>query len=303
MTLEIGRGGKPAEVRIDYDRCTACGLCVQVCCGASLEKKDGRVVPNPAVLFGCFGCGQCMAVCPKGCIEVRGRDLSPDDLLDLPSPEGRASPDALMSLMLARRSIRKFSDRPVERTALDAIVSAASTAPMGVPPSEVGVLVFRGRDKVRAFRQDLLDALEGARWFFSPLMLALMRPFVGREQYALCRQFIAPVVETYLREAKAGRDVFFYDAPAALFFYGSGVADPTDPVIAATHAVLAAEAQGLGSCLLGFPGHIIQRHRNLKAKYHLPAVTVQGLAMVVGYPALKYRHAIRRRFARVEYIE
>jgi nitroreductase len=197
--------------------------------------------------------------------------------------------------------VRDFQEREVEREIIDKIVVAASTAPMGMPPSEVNVLVLAGRAKVKAFRDDLLDAMRSVRWAFSPPALRLLRPFVGKETYELYCSFVVPVLDGYLEKDQAGIDWFFYDAPLCLYFCGSSYADPADASIAATYAMLSGEALGLGSCMLGFPGQILQRHKRLRAKYSLPAKAQAGIAVVFGYPAVQYRRAIKRRLAQVQY--
>jgi nitroreductase/NAD-dependent dihydropyrimidine dehydrogenase PreA subunit len=301
MPLELGRGGGPAEVRIDHERCTACGLCVRVCKGAPLSLKDGRVIVDQGHFFGCLACGQCVAVCPEGCIAVSGRDLGPGDFIPLPPPELRPGYDRLRALLLARRSVRDYQQREVEPELIEQILEAASSAPMGVPPSEVSVLVLAGRAKVRAFRDDLLGAMQRVRWLFSPGVLWLLRPFIGRENYQAFRAFVGPVLDGYVAADRQGLDWFFYDAPLTLYLYGSAYADPADPIIAATYAMLAGEALGLGSCMLGFPGYILQHGRALRRKWGLPAKMQPGIAIVFGYPAVRYRRGIRRRFAQVRY--
>jgi ferredoxin len=301
MTLSFGRTGGTATVHIDERLCTACGLCVKVCKGAPLYMEDGRVRVDQTRYFGCIGCGHCMTVCPHGCITVTGRDLSRDDLLDMPPRETRATYEQLGGLMSARRSVRNFQDKEVEREVIDKIVAAASTAPMGIPPSEVNVLVLAGRDKVRAFRDDLLNAMRSVKWMFSPLVLGLMRPFIGREAHELYGSFVVPAVNAYVEKEQEGIDWFFYDAPLSLYFCGSPYADPADPFIAATYAMLSGEALGLGSCILGFPGQILQHHRRLRTKYGLPTKAQGGLAVVFGYPAVRFQRTIKRRFAQVQY--
>ncbi len=297
MPLNFGRGKGAAEVSIDRSRCTDCGLCAAVCMDQVLYRKDGRVLADPARGFGCVGCGHCMAVCPRECVEVRGRDLDPSDLRPLAPPAEQAGHAALHNLLLARRSVRSFQDREVPGGIVRKILDSAAAAPMGVPPSEVGVLVLNGRGKVRAFRNDLLARLKAGRWSFSGPVLALMRPFTAKEDAQVMQSFVRPVVDLYVERDQAGEDVFFYDAPLALHFYGTAWADPADPVIACTCAMLAAEALGLGSCLLGFPPHVLARSRRLREKYGLPRRIRPGLTLVAGYPKVRFLRSIRRRFA------
>lgn len=301
MPLVFGRGGGPAEVRIDHERCTACGLCLRVCKGGPLHLEDGRVQVDQGRGFGCVACGHCVAVCPQACIAVSGRDLLPGDALDLPPPAARTGYDLLHGLLLARRSVREFQEREVEPKVVERILAAASTAPMGLPPSEVGVLVLATRAKVGAFRDGLLRAMQSVRWLFSPAVLWLLRPFIGRENYQAFKAFIGPALDAYAEADRQGQDWFFYDAPLALYFYGSAYADPGDPIIAATYAMLAGEALGLGSCLLGFPGYILQYDRGLRQRWGLPRRIQPGIVVAFGYPAVGYRRGIRRRFAQVRY--
>jgi nitroreductase len=189
----------------------------------------------------------------------------------------------------------------VEREVIDKILDAASSAPMGIPPSEVSVLVLAGRDKVKAFRDDLLNGMRSVRWMFSPFVLALFRPILGQETAELFKSFVAPAVDAYVDQDRQGIDWFFYDAPLALFFYASRCADPADPLIPATYAMLAGESLGLGTCMLGFPGYVLQVHRKLRAKYHLPQKIQPGIVVVFGYPALRHARALKRRFAQVQY--
>lgn len=302
MPLDFGRAPGVAEVSIDKDKCSVCGLCVRVCRGAPLYMEAGEVRVDHSRLFGCIGCGHCAAICPNGCIAVTGRDLAPDDLMECPSVDTQADYGRLKALMLHRRSVRDFQDREVERSVIDQILEAASTAPMGVPPSEVGVLVMDGRAKVQQMKADLAGAVESAKWMLSPAMLALMRPMLGKEGYNAMKAFVAPVADVYTGGLGDGRDWFFYDAPLAMFFYGSQSADPVDPTIAATYAMLAAESLGLGSCMLGFPAYILKYSKKLKAKYGLEPKMQPGVMLIMGYPALNYQRAIKRRFAEVRFV-
>ena len=299
MNLDFGRGGGTASVSIDYARCTACGLCARVCKGGALYMDADEVHVDQGRYFGCIGCGHCVAICSHDCIVVAGRDLLPGDIGDLPPRESRANYDQLRSLMASRRSVRDFLDRPVEPVVVAEILDAASSSPMGLPPSEVGVVVLDGREKVRAFRDDLLGTMRATRWMFGPAMLALMRPFMSRESHAMLKSFVGPAIDAYIDKDGEGVDWFFYDAPLAMCFYASPYADPADPIIAATYAMLAAQARGLGSCILGFPAYYIKQSAKLKAKYGFPKRMQPGTVLIMGYPVLTFRRALRRRFADV----
>lgn len=302
MAVRNSRTQEAAGVRIDYDRCLGCGLCVGVC-GTTLVMEEGRVRADRERMFGCIGCGQCAAVCPQACITVEGRTLSPADIVPLPASEARTGYEGLYALMMSRRSVRRFADREVDRETIDRIVAAASTAPMSIPPSDVNVWVLAGRDKVREFSSEFIDQLAAKKkWICSPLILALMRPFAGREAVETMRDFVGPLLDYIVEAKRRGEDALLYDAPLVMMFQASPYASPADPMIAATYATLAAESLGLGSCMIGTVVPFMKQSRRLAEKYGVRPNGRDGLAVVFGYPAVEYRRAVRRTFAHVDFV-
>lgn len=291
--------GSPA---VNEDSCTGCGQCVKICPDEVLALENGKPRAGVGKFLHCIACGHCMAVCPTGSIGVSGRGMRPDDRIDLPPVERRATADQVEALLTARRSIRRFTPQEVPREMLEQIVRVASTAPMGIPPHEVGAVVFCNRREVQAFSEDACTAFARMGRFFNPLVLAIMRPFIGKFQYEAFRDFISPLLRMLPEVRKQGHDKFTYDAPAAMLFHVGPMGDAADCAIVATYAMLAIESLGLGSCMLGTTVALTQDKR-LKAKVGIPVENKVGVALVLGYPAAKFRHAIRRRLASVKYME
>ena len=302
MTIQTKRAKGTAHVEIDYERCDACGLCVAVCKGAPLYMQEGMVQIDQQNLFGCIACGACVAVCPQDCIQVRGRDLSPEDMFPLPAGYAQASYETLTALFLKRRSVRNFNDKAVSRESIQAILDAVTTAPMGLPPTEVEVLVLENQAAVQRFSADVIAYFKKIKWLFSDLVLVLLRPFMAKETAAMVRDFLAVAIHGILEKNIQGEDWLTYDAPCALYFYTSRYADPADPIIAATYAMLAAEALGLGSCMLGTIPYCFQYSRKLRKTYQIPNKSQQGLMLILGYPAVSYQRGIHRRLGQIRFI-
>ena len=301
MPLRTARFYDSAEVTIDEQLCNGCGLCVKVCRGAPLVMEGKRVKVDQSLGFGCIACGHCVTICPKNAITVRGRDFGPEDVSPMPKKEARADYDSLRNLLLSRRSVRDFKDKPVEREFIDKILEAASSAPMGLPPSDVQVLVFEGFEQVQALRNDLYDEMKKWRWMTRGVGAILMRPFMSKAASEAMREFVGPVIDMYEQKANEGVDWFLYGAPLALYFYTSPYADPVDPYIPATYAMLAAQSLGLGSTMLGFPGMVIMRSKLLQKKYGIDAVNGSGLMLIVGHPAVRFSKVVTRRFRGIHY--
>ncbi len=302
MTIKNSRTGENGRVTVDFRKCVLCGACVSVCKGDSLRLESGRVKQNPQSHLGCIACGQCAAVCPAQAIRVEGRGLSPEDIVPLPPVPARAGYPELQALMLSRRSVRDFLESDVEQEKIDQILTTATTAPMGIPPTDVAAMVLKGRDKVREFSFDLLKVMKDARGFFSPPALFLMRPFIGKENHEFFKNFIARLVGFLVRHADRGEDMLLYDAPLAIYFYGSPYSGLADPVIAATYATLAAESLGLGSCLIGSVSPFLKKGgKAVKQKYGIPSRAGDGIMVVFGYPKFPYHRAVKRTLRGVTY--
>lgn len=302
MAIPTSRAKEPAEIRFNPEECNGCGLCVNICSDLSLKMENNKAVKSDAAIFGCIGCGHCMAVCPTGAIEIRGRTISPDDLFDLPSRENIAGYDGVLSLYQRRRSIRKFKECGVEPEIIEKILTAAKTAPMGLPPSDVSVMILDSKEKTRAFAKDFCDYLENMKWFVSRWFLVLMRPFWGKASDEMFKGFIRPLFKVYPEKMKEDINVVNYDAPLVMYFYGSPYTDPADPIVAATYAMIAAESLGLGTCMLGAVHPLIQngvKARKFRKKYNIKYTSREGLIVAFGYPSVHFKKGIRRSFASI----
>ena len=127
---------EPAVPTIDQEKCSRCGRCAEACSTGTLAIEDGEVSIAKRSFMDCIACGHCMTVCPSDAIRVSGRRFSADDVVDLPRAAQRASADQLDGLLLARRSVRKFTAQEVGRSDVDRILAMTSTAPMGIPPTD-----------------------------------------------------------------------------------------------------------------------------------------------------------------------
>lgn len=185
---------------------------------------------------------------------------------------------------------------------IEKILAAARTAPMGLPPSDVNVLIINGKEKNRSFAKDFCEYLNGMKWLVSDWFMVVLRLFSGKANYGLFKNFVKPLINTYTKNIEKGINLVNYDAPPAMYFYATPYADP---VVAATYAMIAGEAAGLGTCMLGAIHPLIQngaRARKFREKHHIKYTSREGLFVIFGYPALKYKNGIKRTFASEEYI-
>lgn len=301
MTIQTARTSEAGFVQVDFTRCTQCGQCAEVCSAGPLrmEKEGLSVLPSRG--FGCIACGHCMMVCPVDCIQVSGREFSPTDVVVDEYSQKRTEYNSLLHLMRKRRSIRKYTQEAVPNDALEQIITAVTTAPMGIPPSDVELVVFSTREKVAEFGEEILTLMGKRKWMFSPLMAKVLRIFWGKEFMESVNTFIRPALNMLLKDGQEGKDSLFYHAPVAILFVASPYSDPVDASIAATYGMLAAEALGLGTCFIGTAGYFVKYSGKLKKKYGLDKRCQPGPVLLLGLPAVTYEKTVKRSLRRVTY--
>lgn len=301
MAIITSRTNENGRIAFSYEKCNSCGLCVKICKDFSLKMDNDLPTLSDQALFGCMACGHCMAICPTGAIEISGREMTFEDRIDLSEMKIKSSYDQLKNLMAGRRSIRDFKDQEVGEDLIEKIIEVAVSAPMGLPPSDVQLVVIKGKEKVREFSFDVIDYFGKVGWVFSPWMMWLWR-LMGKETYQVMKSFGNPLVKFMVETRKKNENYLLYDAPLALYFSSSPYADPADPYIPATYAMLAAESLGLGTCMIGSVHPMIQYGaKKLKQKWNLPAKSPSGIIVIFGYPKYRFKSGIKRSFAKVTY--
>lgn len=290
------------KIKIDEATCTQCGQCAKICPADVLCMEGERVQVCDDTPFGCIACGHCMMICPEGSIQVSGRGISPDDLVPLPSPEDRATADQLTALLRARRSVRHFKNRDVEPEVLDRIIEMATSAPMAIPPWDVGCVVVNGRGKVKDLADELIQGYKKFLKLFKPWFLMLLRPIIGKAAYEQFKHFIVPLGKQYVDSHREGRDTLFYDAPAVLIFHHSPYTDLADVTIACVYAMLAAESLGLGNTMIGGAPPVLQRNKALCRRLGIPEGNKPAISLILGYPAARFKRAVKRSFTHVNMV-
>lgn len=302
MSVKTGRASGVANVEIDYSKCTACGLCADICGGGlvgCIFKENGKMVIDQKRHFGCIGCGQCMAICPENCITVEGRTVSKEDAVEFVR-EPKPSYEEFFSLLSARRATRNYLEKEVEQEKINKIIEAVKQAPMGLPPSDVEILVLKGHAKVREFVTDIINAIDHRKWIFGPVMRFFIRLF-SKEVADMCETYIYPTALYYIRDLKAGKDGLLFNAPLVMYFHASAYADPADPFIAATYAMLTAESLGLATSFAGTSSNFLKRNKKLKEKYNIGMKNQHGIALLIGYPKYKFQRRLKRSISNVFY--
>ena len=284
---------------VDLETCRGDSICADVCPENVLEMVEGKAATVERREEFCILCGQCVAVCPTGSIQMSR--LAGEAFRELPeAPFGYGE---FHDFLKRRRSIRVFKNRPVASEAIEKILAAAATAPMGFPPHSTAVVVVNRRDELDFLLKELVDDYDRtAKALSNPVGRALVRLAAGAEDYLNLKDHILAIMklanEEYRRD---GTDRYMYHAPALLLFHGNrwAMSYVENAHLVCHHAMLAAVSLGLGTTIIGLIPPIVDRSKTLRERYGIPKDNKVLTALIVGHPKYKYKKSIHRDLAGV----
>jgi ferredoxin len=299
---------RPAHTQqtIDLAACSGCGTCADLCPAHVFEvveeggEKRARRVPVFA--DGCQRCGHCVAACPSGAIAVEG--IRPEDLFPL-GPD-RLDADDVQRFLERRRSVRVFRDEPVPRAALERIVAMVALAPMAYTPHKLDLTVVATPAAMAAARPDYLALYEGllGAWRRRLTRFFIRRALPPDERTGLS-EHVMPTLGPRLEAMRAGRwDTITRGAPAMILFHSrpDEGACSHDAYIAASWALLAAHALGLGATIIDLVPPAVNRSPALRRRMGLPAAHVVHAAVILGRPRYRFLRGLRRALPGVHWV-
>jgi nitroreductase/NAD-dependent dihydropyrimidine dehydrogenase PreA subunit len=270
---------------INEKKCKRDGICVSECPLKLIEMKDGSSTPTPTADAEerCVKCGHCVAVCPHEAFThsaMKNEDFPPVRK-DFALTSAQAE-----HFLRARRSIRSYQDKPVEREKVAGLINIARYAPTGTNSQQVGWIAVNSREEVKKLTSMVIDMIRK--------MVEAKSPFA--EKYRLANAVTA---------WDSGIDTISRGAPALVFAhapkdYGLAQVDCTS---ALSYFDLAAPTFGLGTCWAGFVMIALAQWPPLQQALALPEGHAAFGAMMLGYPKYKYSRLPPRNEARITWRE
>lgn len=216
----------------------------------SLENKKAQAAET-----GCIECGHCFAICPTNAVKIAGYDCA-----DVPvTPMTEFDSDKLLAAMKSRRSIRHFTDQPVEPEKVQQILEAGRYCPTG------------------ANAQNVMYTLLGSRQSEAEAICV--------ELFRKGKKLGAPFVD-FLKRIQIPDDFFFKGAPLVIVVSSKS---SIDAGLASSYMELMAENLGLGVLYSGFFVACTKLSKKLRKLLALPKGHDVISCMVIGYPDVTYQ--------------
>jgi nitroreductase/NAD-dependent dihydropyrimidine dehydrogenase PreA subunit len=164
----------PGVMKVDPDKCTNCGLCIENCPFKCLEMDDFGY-PKLRDEYVCFTCSNCMVACPADAISIVDTyyvsggfwATEPHRLpvkLPLQARDKDGTPDewnAIERLVLERRSVRNFTNQPVPDHLIRRVLEAGRFAPSAGNCQPWQFIVITDRALIAKMDETVVTMAEG----------------------------------------------------------------------------------------------------------------------------------------------
>jgi nitroreductase/NAD-dependent dihydropyrimidine dehydrogenase PreA subunit len=244
-------------LQVDTEKCKRDGMCAAVCPAACIGV-DAEGLPIEKDGAACIACGHCVAVCPHAALQNSKLPEEPA----LPVSKDQPTPEALANLVLGRRSVREYTDTPVDPALLAELLDVARRSPTAVNSQKVG-------------------------W------IACCDPARTRATASVCSVWLreSKLMPRYADRWDQGEEVILRGAPAFVLAYAPAdyAWGATDCAIALTTLELLAVARGLGTCWAGLLARGIGADTALARAVELPEGHVVHGGLMLGHPKYRYR--------------
>jgi nitroreductase/NAD-dependent dihydropyrimidine dehydrogenase PreA subunit len=257
--------------RVDESLCIRCGACYEECPPGIILKADEDALPEilPESESACIHCGHCVAVCPVEAFSHRC--AKPEECQEI-NKYAFTSADGVESIIRARRSIRTYTEKPVERAVLARLLDAVRYVPTArnlQPLSYICVETPAEKDRL------------------SRLVIEWMRKMVAENDESFLP---ASMMERIIGDWEEGFDRIGRGAPHMIVAHGPATLPATDSsaYIALASLELIAFAMGLGTCWGGYYAVCANRHPPMKEALGISSENKCGAVMMIGRPVHAY---------------
>ena len=261
-------------ITVDNTKCKQDNICINECPFKLISiGKDGFPTMRRAGARICFHCGHCVAVCPHDALKLE--EIAQENCEAVDSSLF-ITPEQASHFLKARRSIRSYKKKEVEKEKLVQILNTVRFAPSSKNTQPTHWTVVSG-EKIQSIIKLAVEWLRDAGH-----MPGLVKAYDN------------------------GQDMLLNGAPHLFVAHTSPekTGKPTEDVsIAMTYLDLAAYSEGVGCCWAGILMGIADHCPEIGQALNLPEGHKMYGAMMVGYPKFKYKFIPPRDEAKVEWID
>ena len=288
-----------SKITINQEFCKKCDICVRICPADIFVQTEKATIPELIHEELCISCGHCVAICPQGAISHI--DFPPGSIKPI-NQELIPSIEQITELLNARRSIREFKDKPVEKDLIEKIIDGARFAPSAHNTQSTEFVVVQDKEVLNKITELTTHFLNKIIKQFSNPMLKKFFLLVARDETEGAIDLL-PLFKVYVKNVEDGKDVILHNAPVLLIFHAKRnvIFSSVNANLVLQNASLIAEGLGLGSFYGGFVIAACERDNSIQKLLSIPGTHKIYAVMALGYPKFEYNNWIEKRSPKIEW--
>jgi nitroreductase/NAD-dependent dihydropyrimidine dehydrogenase PreA subunit len=250
-------------ITLDKNKCQKCGICIDRMKGYCISENDSFPVFDESV---CNTCQKCVSICPFQAILVNNK--YPEKIKSTQI----ISTDDLYKLLERRRSIKKFTTRPISKEIINQLISVAKFAPNQNKNIDLHIIDD----------QEIIEVIDECSILFVKRIYNVLFRFKMIEAFG---KLFYKEIETIKRKMEYGsfKRVIYENAQIIVILSGNKHIAVTQN---SAHYMLAtimymAESLGIGSCLMDSVCLALENSKKMK-RYLKIENNVLGV-LILGY--------------------
>ena len=289
-----------SKIKIDIDNCTKCKECVKDCVANLFSLDQGFLRLNDSFEEVCIECGHCEAVCPVNVIQLKFHEE--EELEQSSIGEEFPTYSSFLKLVLNRRSIRRFREKPIPKDIMEKLLKIGRYSPTGSNSENVSYTVVQDKEIVKAISKHITNKVTKlVKTLEDPQGQKLLKNRLSEEEIKLALENL-PKSKRKLEMIKQGIDFWCWNGELIVIHGDKTIGGiPSNTALAAANIMLAAETLGLGACSLGYLTYFINESQTIRELIKIPRNQVAGYALTLGYPDVKYKRIPARKQLKVQW--
>ena len=286
-------------IEIDSTKCSRCGFCLDVCPNYVFASGEGRVI-KVRYPEQCCLCGHCVAICPENA--VIHKEMPAEKFED--SPVTNILPENIRTLLLSRRSIRAYKEKPVPRELIEQLIEVGIYAGTSSNGQTENFIVIQDQKLLSELEKMVIDVVwdTGLKYLGNGIGQSLAKTRIGDEMVRQSVPYYHIINNRRNNNQLAG--MVFRNAPVVIIIHGlrTNLLARANCWVAARNIEIMAKTMGLGTCLVGFVSIAAHFSKEIGKFLGIPDYHNIFSAIMVGYPKHEYKKTAPRKQRQVRWI-
>ncbi len=286
-------------IEIDSTKCSRCGFCLDVCPNYVFAAGEGRVI-KVRYPEQCCICGHCVAICPENALIHQ--EMPAEKFEDLPATH--IPPENMRNLLLSRRSIRAFKEKPVPKELIEQLIEVGIHAGTSSNGQTENFIVIQDQKVLSDLEKIVVEVVwnTGLKYLGDSTGQNLARTQIGDEMVRQSIPYHHIIKNRRNNNQLAG--MIFRNAPIVIVIHGlrTNLLARANAWVAVRNMETMAKTMDLGTCLVGFLSIAAHFAKEIGKSLEIPDSHNIYSAIMVGYPKHEYKKTVPRKEREVRWI-